>query len=76
MVSKIEGRRAFYLRVLFARQPFFSFGLPSHLNLSSQESFDYPKDGYVRGSWEDMFLSCKESTRKLLVDHLLKDGSQ
>ena len=32
-------------------------------------------DGYVRGLWEDMFSSCKESAGKSLADHLIKDGS-
>ena len=39
-------------------------------------SFDHPKDGYVRDSWEDVFSSCERSVRKLLVDHLLRDGSR
>ena len=32
--------------------------------------------GYVRGLGEDMFLSCKGSTGKLLADHLLRDDSR
>ena len=42
----------------------------------SQGSFDYPKGGYVRGLWEDMFLSCKGSARKSLSSHLHRDGSR
>ena len=54
----------------------FPFGWPSHLNLPSQGSFDHPKGYYVRDSWEDVFSSCDGSAGKLLVGHLLRDGSR
>ena len=41
-----------------------------------QGSFDHPKGGYVRGLWEDVFLSCDEPTGKLLIDQLPRDGSR
>ena len=53
----------------------FPFGCLSRPNLS-QGSFDHPKGGYIRGLWEDMFLSCKRSIGKSLVEHLLRDGSR
>ena len=54
----------------------FPFGEPSHPNLPPQGSFDHPKGGYVRDSWEDMFLGYEGSTDKLLAaGHLLRDGS-
>ena len=30
----------------------------------------------MRGSWEDVFLSCEGLAGKLLADHLLRDGSR
>ena len=30
----------------------------------------------MRGLWGDVSLNCEGTTEKLLVDHLLKDGSQ
>ena len=45
-------------------------------NLPPQESFDYPKGGYVRDSWEDVFSSCEGSAGKLLDAHFLRDGSR
>ena len=30
----------------------------------------------MRGLWEDVFLSYEGSVGKLLVDHLLRDGSR
>ena len=48
----------------------------SRQNLPPQGSFDHPRDGYVRGLWEDMFLSCERSAGKSLADHLLRDGSR
>ena len=52
----------------------FSFWIAKHPNLPPQGSFDYPKGGYVCGSWKDTFLSCEGSTWKLLVGHFLRDG--
>ena len=30
----------------------------------------------MRDTWEDVFLSCDGSARKLLADHLVRDDSQ
>ena len=68
---KLKGGRRF-----ICASTVFPFGYPSHLNLSPQGSFDHSKGGYVHGLWEDVFLSCEGSTGKLLVDHLLRDGSR
>ena len=54
----------------------FPFGQLSRPNLPPQGSFDLPKGGYVRGLWEDMFLSCKGSVGKSFVGHLLRDGNR
>ena len=52
----------------------FPFGKLSHPNLPPQGSLDHLQGGYVRGLWEDMFLSYKGSARESLVGHLLRDG--
>ena len=67
----MEGGRCF-----ICTSAIFHFELPGYLNLPSQESFDHPKGSYVRDSWEDVFSSCEGLAGKLLVGHLLRDGSR
>ena len=54
----------------------FPFGWLSRPNLPPQGSFDHSKGGYIRGLWEDMFLSCERSVGESLAGHLLRDGSR
>ena len=56
----MEGKKALYLRI--SR---FPFRKPSH-----------PKGGYVRSSWDNVFLSCEGLAGKLLAGHLLRDYSR
>ena len=67
----MERRKVLYLRINH-----FSFWIAKSSESSLQGSFDHPKGGYVCGLWEDVFLSCEESTGKLLVGHLLRNGSR
>ena len=71
MVSEWKGGRRFT-----CESTVFPFGELSRPNLPPQGLFDHPKGGYVRGLWEDMFLSCKGSAGKSLADHLLTDESR
>ena len=68
----MKERQALHLRVNR-----FSFWITklSEFDLPPQRSVDHLTDGYVRGLWEDMFSSCKESDGKSLAGHLLKDGN-
>ena len=54
----------------------FPYGLLRRPNFPPQGSFDHLQGGYVQGLWEDMFLRCKESARKSLASHLLRNGSR
>ena len=67
----MEGRKTLHLRINR-----FSFWIAKSSSLSPQGSFDHPKGGYIRGLWEDMFLSCERSTGKSLVGHLLRDDNR
>ena len=55
--------------------PVLPFGKPSDPNLPPQESFDYPKGGYVLDSWEDVFSSCEGSAGKLLLTIFLETAA-
>ena len=62
-------------RLIFSSGPVLPLDNQVIPNLLLQESFDHPKGGYVCDSWEDVFSICEGSAGKLLVVHLLGDGS-
>ena len=69
MIGFQNGREA---GASLAHQPFFLLDNQVVRVFQPQRLVDYFKGSYIRGFWEDMFSSFKESVGKSLADHLLK----